>query len=267
MRTKPSADLNKVTIALKRYIVATFDETKWRELGYLTDSEPLISQDPRLLRSLSWGDDDYEGNVLKMIPRILNNNRETLRIVEDFVGLDKWLKGNDPSLYAELYDTGEDVALDHVVEIADQLDIAELNKHAARLRSSIRDDPEQAIGSAKELLESVLKAIVGLEGERSSVDIHDLLKLARKELGLNPEHQGAPGQDIIVRTLSNLGQIVIGVAEVRNLYGTGHGRYRSKELDVVHARFVVNAAVTVASFLLETANERNRSAEPDDLPW
>ena len=129
-----------------------------------------------------------------MIPRIINGDHEILRIVEDYVGLDAWLKNADPSLHAELYDTREDIALDAVVEIADQLDIVELNKHAARIRNSIRDDPEQAIGSAKELLESILKAIVGLEGERSSEDIHDLLKLARKELGLNPEQEGVPGQ-------------------------------------------------------------------------
>ena len=267
MRTSSNANLNKVIIALKRCIVDTFDDSKWLELGYLTDSVPLISQDPRLLRSLHFGDEDYEGNVLRMIPRIINGDHVTLRIVEDYVGLDEWLKNADPSLHAELYDTGEDIALDAVVEIADQLDIVELNKHAARIRNSIRDDPEQAIGSAKELLESILKAIVGLEGERSSEDIHDLLKLARKELGLNPEQEGVPGQHTIVRTLSNLGQIVIGVDEIRNLYGTGHGRYRSKELDIVHARLVVNAAVAVASFLLEIANERKKSSEPDDLPY
>ena len=267
MRTKPSADLNKVILALKRCIVATFDESKWLELGYLTDSEPLVSQHPRLLRSLYWGDDDYEGNVLEIIPRILNHDHETLRVVEDYVGLDEWLENADPSIHAELYDTGENIALDTVEEIADQLDIVELNRHAARIRNSIRDDPEQAIGSAKELLESVLKAIVGLEGERSSEDIHDLLKLARKELGLNPEQLGLPGQHTIVRTLSNLGQIVIGVDEVRNLYGTGHGRYKSKELDIVHARLVVNAAVTIASFLIEIANERQKTSERDELPW
>ena len=267
MQITPNANSGKVILALKQCIVDTFDKSRWLELGYLTNSEPLISQHPRLLRSLYWGDEDYEGNVLSMIPQIINDDPERLRIVEDYVGLEEWLKKADPGLHAELYDTGEDIALDAVEEIADQLNIVELNKHAARIRNSIRDDPEQAIGSAKELLESILKAIVGLEGERSSEDIHDLLKLARNELGLNPEQLSVPGQDIMVRTLSNLGQIVIGVGEVRNLYGTGHGRYRSRELDIVHARLVVNAAVTVASFLIEIANERNASSESGDLPW
>ena len=265
MPTRPEANPNKITLALKRCIVDTFDDSRWMELGYLTDSVEIVTQHPRLLRSLRWGDEDYEGNVLRIISRIINGDPYKLRIVEDFVGLDDWLVNADPSLHAELFDTGEDISLDTVEEIAGQLDIVELNRHAARIRNTIRDDPEQAIGSAKELLESVLKAIVGLEGERSSVDIHDLLKLARNELGLNPRQQGVPGQDTIVRTLNNLGQIVIGVDELRNLYGTGHGRYRSKELDIAHSRLVVNAAITVATFLLEVASERNRDSKPEGL--
>ena len=160
--TRPEANPNKITIALKRCIVNTFDDSRWLELGYLTDSVALITQHPRLLRSLHWGDEDYEGNVLGMIPRIINDDPEKLRIMEDYVGLDNWLINADPSLHAELYDTGEGVALDSVIEIADQLDIVELSRHAGRIRNSIRDDPEQAIGSAKELLESVLKAIQGM---------------------------------------------------------------------------------------------------------
>ncbi len=56
---KIDANHNKAILALKRAIVATFDDAKWRELGYLTDSIEMISGHPRLLRSLYWGDDDY----------------------------------------------------------------------------------------------------------------------------------------------------------------------------------------------------------------
>ncbi|MDQ7842109.1 MAG: abortive infection family protein, partial [bacterium] len=63
------------------------------------------------------------------------------------------------------------------------------------------------------------------------------------------------------RTLSNLAQVVTGVAEVRNLYGTGHGRSKAPEPDVAHARLVVNAAVTVATFLLEVWQGRKRDRD------
>ena len=256
---KTDANYNKAILALKRAIVATFDDGKWRELGYLTDSIEMISGHPRLLRSLSWGDDDYEGNVFAVLPRIIGDDPEKLRIVEEFVGLEQWLKENDPSLHAELYDFGEMVSLEEVEQVAKRLDIVELNKHAARIRRGIIDDPEQAIGSAKELLETVLKAVLGIEGERSSEDISALLKKARKELDLDPRtlSDDTSGEKTIKRVLSSLGQIVTGVAEVRNLYGTGHGRHRSRALEIAHARLVVNAAITIATFILEVANERS----------
>ena len=255
---KAGANPNKAILALKRAIVATFDDGKWRELGYMTDSVEAISRHPRLLRSLYWNDDDYEGNVLAVLPRIIQGDPEKLRIIEEFVNLGKWLRENDPELYTELYDEGAVVPLDEVEAAARALDVVELNRHAARIRRGIRDDPAQAIGSAKELLETVLKSILGIEGERLGDDIQVLLRRAQQELDLEPRAAGEDlhGSETIRRTLSNLGQVVVGVAEVRNLYGTGHGRHRSRELEIVHARLVVNAAITVATFLLEVAQQR-----------
>ncbi len=255
---KANANYNKAVLAIKRVIVATFDDGKWRELGYLTDSIDQISEHPRLLRSLYWGDEDYEGNILAVIPLIIGNNRDKLKIVEEFVGLEQWLRENDKVLYADLYDTGEIVPLTEVEHAAKRLDAVELNKHAARIRRGIQDDPEQAIGSAKELLETTLKTILGIEGQKSNEDIQELLKKVQKKLELDPSaaKDEAPEDKTIKRTLSSLGQIVAGVAEVRNLYGTGHGRYRSRSLQIAHARLVVNAAISIATFLLEVADER-----------
>src|SRR5574341_2319537 len=146
---KANANYNKAILALKRAIVATFDDGKWRELGYLTDSIERISGHPRLLRSLYWSDDDYEGNVLAVLPRIIGEDPSKLKVVEEFVGLEQWLKENDSTLHAELYDIGEMVSLEEVEQAAKHLDIVELNKHAARIRHGIRDDPEQAIGDRK----------------------------------------------------------------------------------------------------------------------
>ena len=255
MGIKPNANNNKVILALKRCMVDTFDDSKWLELGYLTDSHTLISEHPRLLRSLSWGDNDYEGHVLTVIPKIIRDDREQLRIIEGYVDLDAWLKNADPSLHAELYDVGEVLALNVVEEIADQTNALEFSKHVTRIRNGIKNDPEQALGSAKELLESVLKAIIGLEGERSTEDIHALLRKAMHKLDFDTQQRDVPGKDTIRRTLSNLTQMVVGIAEIRNLYGTGHGRYRSKDLEIAHVRLMVNAAVAVASFLIEISNE------------
>lgn len=51
-------------IALSGAILGAFSSSEWTELGYLTDTDDWIDRHPRLLRSLSWGDDDYKGHVL-----------------------------------------------------------------------------------------------------------------------------------------------------------------------------------------------------------
>lgn len=260
MPLRPGASRNRALIALKRCLAVTFDEARWRELGYMTDQITLVEGHARLLRSLHWGDPDYDSCVMQVIPVIVGREFERLEEVAEFVGLEEWLRGNDPALHAELYGGGEVVPLGHVEEAGRLLDINELNRHAARIRRGIAEDPAQAIGSAKELLETVLKSVLGEHGERSSDDVPTLLRRAQRELDLDPTSpdRGVPGADVVRRTLSNLGQVVVGVAEVRNLFGTGHGRSRARELNVAHARLVVNAALTLATFLLEVWQGRNR---------
>lgn len=82
-----------------------------------------------------------------------------------------------------------------------------------------------------------------------------LVKEARGVLKLVPEDipDSAKGVEIIKRMLSNLGQISQGIAELRNLYGTGHGKDgQFKGLSPRHARLAVGCATTLAIFLFET---------------
>jgi len=255
---RPDASRNKVILALKRAIEATFDEGKWLELGYLIGREDLISRHPRLLRSLQWGDPDYSGHVMSVIPSLLGKNGPTgprdeyLEAIEKFMGLEAWLREHDQKLFAELY-RGDLLPLTEVEDAAGAFSIADLNRHAVRIRNGIRSDPAQAIGSAKELLETVLNCVLEEHGATSPDDIPALLKRACKKLGLDVASvdAAAPGAEVVRRILGNLGQAVTGVAQVRNGYGTGHGRVNGRELEIAQARLVVNGAVAIATFLLE----------------
>jgi hypothetical protein len=100
---KPEANINRVILGLKRAIEKKFDKEKWLELGYLTDSIDLITNHPRLLRSLSWGDDDYGQCIFEVLPRIIGKRREYLATVAGFVGLEEWLLENDVRLLEEIY--------------------------------------------------------------------------------------------------------------------------------------------------------------------
>lgn len=257
MKQKP--DRNKVILALKRAIEATFDREKWMELGYLTDSIKIIEEHPRLLRSLFWCDPDYGACVLDVLPLILGDNLENLGIVAEFVGLEDWLRENEPQLHAELYG-GTPVTFDEIEEIGKIRNVYELNQNIDRIRRSLPDDPALAVGSAKELLETVMKTILAEGGvEVGNEEIPQLMKMCEKFLDLDPKRatSGREGE-IMRRVLNSLGQIVIGVAEVRNLVGTGHGRSRGPQIDVIHARLVVNSAATIAAYFLELWEARGR---------
>ncbi len=79
-------------------------------------------------------------------------------------------------------------------------------------------------------------------------------------LQLTPDHiqDEAKAADTIKRLLGNLANITSGLAELRNAYGTGHGRHASsKGLQSRHARLAVGAASTLAVFLVETHDGRS----------
>jgi len=132
-----------------------------------------------------------------------------------------------------------------------------------RMEAAINLDPELAIGTAKELVETCCKTILEDNDTPFSKnsDLPKLVKMAIKQLSLTPSDipDEAKASNTIKRLLSNLASITQGLAELRNHYGTGHGKLVSnKGLQPRHAKLAVGAASTLAVFLSETQVERNR---------
>ncbi|HEX3915931.1 MAG TPA: hypothetical protein VHW60_01245 [Caulobacteraceae bacterium] len=72
-------------LALAAVINEKFSDGDWLKLGALTGSLNLVRDHPRLLRSLSWGDNDYEGNVHAMLHDIANADIDNIGRMESFV--------------------------------------------------------------------------------------------------------------------------------------------------------------------------------------
>lgn len=291
-RVRADAKATKALLAISKAVEATFSKGDWLALGLVTDAQEAITRHSRLLRSLEWGDSDYAGNVLEVLPAVLGSRRAdvkgraaqafpNLREVEEQVGLQAWLAANEPALHTELYG-GEDVAvLDELEETSARLGIPDIDMHAARIRRGLHDDPGQAIGSAKELLETTLKAVLGLHGAgpETKLDIPKLVKQANVKLGLDAAGVAGsdPGAEQTRKVLGGLAQVVNGTAELRNAgFGTGHGLSRGPVAEVATARMVVSAAVTVATFYAEAhaAHEQNRHPQgsgrlgrPGEIPF
>ena len=129
-----------------------------------------------------------------------------------------------------------------------------------RMEAAVVNDPALAIGTAKELIETVCKTILDARGITFSktAELSELVKSTAKTLELTPSDvpDKAKAADIIKRLLNNLGSITQGVAELRNQHGTGHGKKAgTKGLGSRHAKLAVGAASTLAVFFVETHDE------------
>jgi len=140
-------------------------------------------------------------------------------------------------------------------------DVGYISQQITRMETSVNSDPELAIGTAKELVETCCKSILNecnISFSKSD-NLPQLVKLTVKQLELTPDNipDKAKASDTIKKLLSNLAKITQGIVELRNDYGTGHGKLSiSKGLRPRHAKLAVGAASTLAVFLSETHNER-----------
>ena len=134
-----------------------------------------------------------------------------------------------------------------------------------RMESAVNADPDLAIGTAKELIETCCRTILVERGVElpAMADLAQLVKRTSAELALTPYDipDEAKAAKTIKRLLSNLANITQGIAELRNSYGTGHGKAATtRGLSPRHAKLAVGAASTLSVFLLETHQVR----VPDD---
>ena len=157
----------------------------------------------------------------------------------------------------------------HLVAIANVENLNQLQDQLARARERARDDPDLAIGTAKEIVETICKTILGDCGRSPphASNFPPLLRATLTALDLVPEavHASQRGTDTVKRILGSLGSVGNGLAELRNLYGTGHGRHGTAGgLQPRHARLAVGAMSALAVFLFETHEARKSPSGSGD---
>lgn len=67
-------DVGQLVVAVQQAIVENFRESDWREFAYKTGNQDFILGHKRLLRSLSWSDDDYGDCVYQVLQRFSSND-------------------------------------------------------------------------------------------------------------------------------------------------------------------------------------------------
>ena len=136
-----------------------------------------------------------------------------------------------------------------------------INKQVDIMIQMQTEHPTDAIGKAKELIESCSKAI--LEAYAQPIDKDwDLTRLTREAMGvlkLLPKHvdPNNPAAETLKAILASLSQIAHRTAELRNPYGSGHGKNPAFiGLEERHAKLVVGSALALVNFLWESHNSQ-----------
>ena len=217
----------------------------------------------QIYRGIRFNDPDHVRRLLRIydeIVRIVRKGNEDLAnelnasIRADGINIDnegKWIVPNTRPDLADLK-----VA-------ADRLNAASLDAIIHRISDAVNRDPALAVGTAKELIESVCKTILSDREpalDTKPLDFPKLVKETYKSLELLPDNipDQAKGAASMKRLLSGLSGAVGGLGELRNLYGSGHGPDgRVKGLTSRHAKLAVGLSTTLAVFLFQTHEERS----------
>lgn len=145
----------------------------------------------------------------------------------------------------------------------DAFDAEYLIRQINRIEAAIHSDPDLAIGTSKELVETCCKTILqerGIEFDENW-ELTKVVKETYKQLKLTPDDipETAKAAETIKRLLSNLATVTQGLAELRNTYGTGHGKSAKVHgLTPRHAKLAAGAATALAIFLFETHEARDK---------
>ena len=123
--------------------------------------------------------------------------------------------------------------------------------------SSQKENPTDAIGKAKELVESCCRTILEAKGVVYNTDdnVSQLVKATTKQLRVTPDDipDTVPQAQSIKAILGNMAGIAHHMAELRNAYGSGHGKSDSyRGLQERHAKLAVGASSTLVHFLWDS---------------
>ena len=125
-------------------------------------------------------------------------------------------------------------------------------------------NPTNAIGLAKELIESCCKMILdelGIKWSKND-DVPQLTNKAMGALNLLPAniHETDQGADAIKAVLGNSRAIPTKLAEIRNPFGSGHGKSASFQgLEERHAKLAVGSSITFVDFIWSTFENQQKA--------
>lgn len=236
----------KLIPVISEAISKTFDKGDWKSIGYATENEDLIQNHTRLLRSLQWGDDDYEGYVFDVVEHIYDSDDENIEKLLRNSKIEKWIKSNKPDIYKEYFDNTyvpsfkqRNLSPSEIVEKA-------LEDAQALLTSN---GPVSAIDRVHTALHGYLKHQLDQRGinYRADTGITELYKCLRENV---PEIRelGERSEDMN-KMLRSLTSVLDALNPIRNRASIAHAN--DALIGESEAKFVINIVSSVLHYFDE----------------
>ncbi len=188
--------------------------------------------------------------------RLLEIFNENLRS-DSFEILEKTKLSGKPLFVGRMKISGHEAIVQKGNVLKQILNAEYVTQQVNLMELSIENAPHVSIGIAKELIETCCKSIFYDRNQTcdKNWDLPKLMKETGKLLKLTPEDisNETKAANSIKQILRSLSSVVQGISEIRNEYGSGHGKDgKFKGLQPRHAKLAVGAASTLAVYLLET---------------
>lgn len=142
-----------------------------------------------------------------------------------------------------------------------------LDKQYNIMQSTILTNPTEAIGKAKELIETCSKTI--LSAKNIPIDkewsFGELISKTFNVLQLMPANIATQHQDseAIKAVLGNLRGIASNIGTIRNFHGSGHGKSANyQSIEAQYARLAVGSSVILVQFLWDAFQAESTSQKP-----
>ena len=237
------------------FSTGSFDDFTLRSIGIPLCEEIGLSKGQSLRTFFQNGEDALVKRLLK----------DLIEYYDTFIINDEDRKKDD-DLYKQCIQIAESLnskqgLTNQIEKLKNEFNTDYMHSQIQTMQITIDTNPTDAIGKAKELLESCFLTILHNENIETDKD-WDLPRLSKetfKLLKLTPDDipDEKQSSETIKRILGNLGNITVGIAELRNPHGSGHGKdIQYKGLSPRHAHLAVGSATTLVYFVWNTYQEQ-----------
>jgi len=93
----------KKIAVISKYAADNFSESDWYTLGQITGRLDLVTNHPRLLRSMSFGDDDYTYCAIEVLNQIFKEDEGLVEEAIEYFDIALWYQQKEPEKHKKLF--------------------------------------------------------------------------------------------------------------------------------------------------------------------